>query len=194
MSHLEQTNTWWKEFFSKNHKHSLSNSTWSYLICLTQPFLKFCPCRLPGITTTTASRRRPSTMPWGRGAPVMMPAGCGCGFVDLWLDIVTLVISNWLVVWLPFFIFPYIGNVIIPIDVHIFQRGSHHQQWYGFFKFQAVGNVRANYTMLCTCTFIHMEVSWNGGTSKSSILMGFFPINQPFWGSPFMETPIYRWI
>ena len=28
----------------------------------------------------------------------------------------------WLVVWLPFFIFPYIGNVIIPIDFHIFQR------------------------------------------------------------------------
>ena len=30
----------------------------------------------------------------------------------------------WLVVWLPFFIFPYIGNVIIPIDFHIFQRGG----------------------------------------------------------------------
>ena len=28
----------------------------------------------------------------------------------------------WLVVWLPFYIFPYIGNLIIPIDVHIFQR------------------------------------------------------------------------
>ena len=33
----------------------------------------------------------------------------------------------WLVVWLPFFIFPYIGNFIIPIDFHIFQRGSNHQ-------------------------------------------------------------------
>ena len=32
--------------------------------------------------------------------------------------------NGWLVVWLPFFIFPYIGNVIIPIDVHIFQRGG----------------------------------------------------------------------
>ena len=31
---------------------------------------------------------------------------------------------NWLVVWLPFFIFPYIGLLIIPIDVHIFQRGG----------------------------------------------------------------------
>ena len=33
----------------------------------------------------------------------------------------------WLVVWLPFFIFPYIGLLIIPIDFHIFQRGSNHQ-------------------------------------------------------------------
>ena len=31
--------------------------------------------------------------------------------------------KNWLVVWLPFVIFPYIGNVIIPTDVHIFCRG-----------------------------------------------------------------------
>ena len=31
------------------------------------------------------------------------------------------------VVWLPFFIFPYIGFLIIPIDVHIFPRGSNHQ-------------------------------------------------------------------
>ena len=31
----------------------------------------------------------------------------------------------WLVVWLPCFIFPInIGNFIIPIDVHIFQRGG----------------------------------------------------------------------
>ena len=31
----------------------------------------------------------------------------------------------WLVVWLPFFIFPLIlGLLIIPIDVHIFQRGG----------------------------------------------------------------------
>ena len=30
----------------------------------------------------------------------------------------------WLVVWLPFFIFPYIGLLIIPIDFHIFQRGG----------------------------------------------------------------------
>ena len=30
----------------------------------------------------------------------------------------------WLVVWLPFFIFPYIGLLIIPTDFHIFQRGG----------------------------------------------------------------------
>ena len=33
----------------------------------------------------------------------------------------------WLMVWLPCFIFPYIGNFIIPIDFHTFQRGWNHQ-------------------------------------------------------------------
>ena len=36
-------------------------------------------------------------------------------------------INVWLVVTGTFFIFPYIGNFIIPIDFHIFQRGSNHQ-------------------------------------------------------------------
>ena len=31
--------------------------------------------------------------------------------------------NSWLVVWLPFFIFPYTGNFIIPIDELIFFRG-----------------------------------------------------------------------
>ena len=31
---------------------------------------------------------------------------------------------GWLVVWLPFFIFPYIGFLVIPTDFHIFQRGG----------------------------------------------------------------------
>jgi hypothetical protein len=35
-----------------------------------------------------------------------------------------------------------------------------------------------------------LEVSWNGGTSKSSILIRFSIINHPFWVPPFMETPI----
>ena len=33
------------------------------------------------------------------------------------------------------------------------------------------------------------EVSWNGGTPKSSILMGVSLRNQPLWIAPFMETP-----
>ena len=32
-------------------------------------------------------------------------------------------------------------------------------------------------------TFIHMDVSENGGTPKSSILIGFSIINHPFWGT-----------
>ena len=31
---------------------------------------------------------------------------------------------------------------------------------------------------------IHMGVSLNGGTPKSSILIGFSIINHPFWGTP----------
>ena len=43
------------------------------------------------------------------------------------------------------------------------------------------------------------EVSTNGGTPKSTILLGFSIINQPFWGIPhrkksFMETPMYGYI
>ena len=38
----------------------------------------------------------------------------------------------------------------------------------------------------------HMGVSKNNGTPKSSILIGFFIINHPFWGTPiFGSTPIY---
>ena len=36
----------------------------------------------------------------------------------------------WSVVWNMAFIFPYIGNVIIPTDFHILQRGSNHQPVY----------------------------------------------------------------
>ena len=44
--------------------------------------------------------------------------------------------------------------------------------------------------MMCSCQ--NMRVSINGGTSKSSTLIGFSLINHPFWGTPvppFMETP-----
>ena len=33
-------------------------------------------------------------------------------------------------------------------------------------------------------TYTHMGVSENGGTPKSSILIGFSIINHPFWGIP----------
>ena len=36
-------------------------------------------------------------------------------------------IYGWLVVWLPFLVFSHILGIIIPIDFHIFQRGSNHQ-------------------------------------------------------------------
>ena len=36
--------------------------------------------------------------------------------------------SNWLVAWnIIFYDFPYVGNVIIPTDFHIFRRGWNHQ-------------------------------------------------------------------
>ena len=41
----------------------------------------------------------------------------------------------------------------------------------------------------------YMDVSENGATPKSSILIGFSIINHPFWGTPvplFSETPLYR--
>ena len=39
----------------------------------------------------------------------------------------------------------------------------------------------------------HVEVSWNGGTSKSSIKKKqIFPNKQSiFWVPPFMETPMF---
>jgi hypothetical protein len=37
---------------------------------------------------------------------------------------------------------------------------------------------------------LHMEVSWNGVTPKSSILMGFSIINYLFWGSTIYGNPI----
>ena len=45
----------------------------------------------------------------------------------------------------------------------------------------------------------NMEVSWNRGTPKSSILVGFSLISQPFWGTsiygnPYIYTYIYIYI
>ena len=39
----------------------------------------------------------------------------------------------------------------------------------------------------------YMEVSRTGGTPKSSILIGFSNVNQPFLIPPFMETSISSW-
>ena len=41
-------------------------------------------------------------------------------------------------------------------------------------------------------SFRQLVISWNGGTPKSSIFMGFFIINQPLGVPPFMETS--NWI
>ena len=54
-----------------------------------------------------------------------------------------------------------------------------------------VGEQKSNFTMGYRW---YMEVSWNRGTPKSSILMGFSLRNHPFWGSPIYGTPhIYSW-
>ena len=44
-----------------------------------------------------------------------------------------------------------------------------------------------HYTLLLYFVDYHMVVSWNRGTPKSSILMGFSFINQSFWDTPFMD-------
>ena len=48
------------------------------------------------------------------------PAGIDLTMI---LQILTYTDGNWLVVWNMNFIFPYIGNVILSTDEHIFQRG-----------------------------------------------------------------------
>ena len=39
------------------------------------------------------------------------------------------------------------------------------------------------------CKWSYMGVSLNGGTSKSSIWIGFSIINHPFWGTTILGTP-----
>ena len=49
-----------------------------------------------------------------------------------------------------------------------------------------------NHGFCWICQYYYMEVSWNGGTPRSSILIGFSMINQPFGGTPMtMETSIF---
>ena len=43
----------------------------------------------------------------------------------------------------------------------------------------------------CSNVLQYMDVSENSGTPKSSVLIGFFIINHPFWGTPIFEnTPV----
>ena len=59
-----------------------------------------------------------------------MPHGAGIRYQHLPPKFVNVsqtcrwIYHHWLVVWNINFIFPYIGNLIIPIDFHIFQRGG----------------------------------------------------------------------
>ena len=47
--------------------------------------------------------------------------------------------------------------------------------------------------MMCSCQ--NMRVSINGGTSKSSTLIGFSLINHPFWGTPIYGNPqVHTWL
>ena len=59
------------------------------------------------------------------------PAGCevgGTNAIHIWmLQNISKLLENWLVGGLEHFLFSYILGIIIPIDVHIFQRGSNHQ-------------------------------------------------------------------
>ena len=108
---------------------------------------------LPGRT------RAGSTRPYGRRTNRAGDHFWGCGFGVFWCFLFFLVEKGgdslwqpckkaeflqkhdefsikflsgiiWLVVWNMTFIFPYIGNVIIPIDLHIFQRGRLNQQFW----------------------------------------------------------------
>ena len=62
-----------------------------------------------------------------------------------------------------------------------------------------LGELKANLLRICGFQgnhglFLYMGISKNIGTPKSSILIGFSIINHPFWGTPFLETPIYIYI
>ena len=71
----------------------------------------------------------------------------------------------------PFFIFPYIGNIIIPIDVHIFQRGSKHQpdNWrfpksWGYPKIDGLGKILFKWMIISGTPIVgnrpHIHSSW----------------------------------
>ena len=50
------------------------------------------------------------------------------------------------------------------------------------------------YRQIILYIYIHMDVSKNKGTPKSSILVGFSFINHPFWGTPIFGNPHISYI
>ena len=58
-------------------------------------------------------------------------------------------------------------------------------QWYEF-QFQLVVNSTLQWTK---DRHVHVDVSKNSGTPKSSILIGFSIVNHPFWGYPYFWKP-----
>ena len=59
---------------------------------------------------------------------------------------------GWLVVWNMNFIFLYIGNVIIPNDCHIFQRGLNHQP-------DHIEICMCIYIYICILTDVFLDIS-----------------------------------
>ena len=49
--------------------------------------------------------------------------------------------------------------------------------------------LRGSWVPMVSYIYINMGVSLNGGTTKSSTLVGFSIINHPFWGTTILGTP-----
>ena len=90
-----------------------------------------------------------------------------------WIDTYLWSYYIWLVLWNINFIFPYIKGIIIPIDFHIFQRGSKHQPVYHTMSYYHIEYtdlyvyntiVYLTFYSIPLYTIIHMGVSINGGT------------------------------
>ena len=87
---------------------------------------------------------------WGRWISVRAESPCQVSLVAhgglevLWRKLVVKPMNPvWLVVWNIWIVFPYIGNVIIPTDFHIFQGGWNHQPAM-FFMFNEISKFFMN--------------------------------------------------
>ena len=49
-------------------------------------------------------------------------------------------------------------------------------------------------SLIAFATGVHLDVSENSGTPKSSILTGFSIINHPFWGTPIFGNTHFFWV